>query len=128
MTARTSITVPGLDHGPLPFPIASRKGVLVTTSAIHGVDPATQLFDPDPDRQAQQVFANVATVMAAAGGSLDDITQVLISVSDKAHRGLINDHWVVAFPDANSRPARNTQVRELGGGSLFSVLVTAMLD
>ena len=122
---RRSIEVPGLSHGTQPFPMASRVGPLVTTSAVHGVDPATGELAPDPATQIAQVFANLEAVLAAAGGGLDDVAQVLVTLTDKAHRPLVNDVWVARFPDEASRPARNTQERPLAPGQVCTVLATA---
>jgi enamine deaminase RidA (YjgF/YER057c/UK114 family) len=125
--SRRSIEVPGLGHGTQPFPMASRVGPLLCTSAVHGVDPATGALPADPAAQIAQVFANLDAVLAAAGGTLEDVAQVLVTLVDKAHRPLVNDEWVRRFPDEASRPARNTQERPLAPGQLCTVLATAWL-
>lgn len=124
---RRSIVVEGLDHGGQPFPIATRVGPLVVTSAIHGRDPATGEFAVDPATQIRQVFANVAAVLEAAGGSMDDVASVQVLLGDLGHRGLVNDVWCETFPDPDDRPTRNTAQRDLTDPLVCQVIVTAML-
>lgn len=125
--SRRSIHVPGLDHGTQPFPMASRVGPLLSTSAVHGIDPASGELADDPATQIAQVFANLDAVVRAAGGTLDDVTQVLVTLVDKAHRPLVNEVWLARFPDEGSRPARNTQERALAPGQVCTVLATAWI-
>jgi enamine deaminase RidA (YjgF/YER057c/UK114 family) len=125
MTARRSISVPGLDHGDQPFPIASRIGPFLATSGIHGVDPATGKPEGDAAAQIRQAFANLRAVLAEAGASPDDVAQVLVTLTDREHRKLVNESWVELFPDPASRPARQTSERELPGGSLCMLVAYA---
>ena len=124
---RQIITVPGVAHGNQPFPLAVRIGPLVVSSAIPGKDPETGTVPADPRRQVELLFENVREVMSRAGGSVRDIAQVLVSVSAKEYRELVNEQWVLTFPDADDRPARNTQVRDLGGGMICCAIITAFL-
>lgn len=127
MSRRTAVTVPGLDHGTQPFPIATRVGPLLVTSAIHGRDPATGEFAADPAAQITQVFANVRAVLEAAGGSLDDVAGVQVLLADTALRGVVNDVWCATFPDPTDRPTRNTAQRPLTAPLVCQVVVTAYL-
>ncbi|MGE0170416.1 RidA family protein [Nocardioides sp.] len=120
-----SIEVDGLDHGMQPFPMASRRGPLLCTSAVHGRDPDSGELLEDPSGQVRQVFANLERVLAAGGGTLADVVLVQISVANGDVRPLVNEIWVQLFPDADSRPARNTQVRTLNGGQICTVMATA---
>lgn len=124
---RITIEVPGLDHGSQPFPIATRVGDLLMTSAIHGRDPNTGQLDPDPRTQIRQVFTNVQTVLSAAGSSTDDVVMAQVLLADTAHRGLVNDAWCTVFPDPADRPTRNTAQRALADGVHCQLLVTAVL-
>ncbi|MGE0304356.1 MAG: RidA family protein [Acidimicrobiia bacterium] len=127
-TRRTSIEVPGLGHGGQPFPLASRVGPLLLTSAIHGTDPSTGEMGATADIQIRQAFDNLGAVLAAAGGSLDDVGQVLVTLADRSDRVLVNEVWTALFPDPTSRPARNTTERPLGGGALVALMATAWID
>ena len=123
--SRRSIEVAGLGHGKQPFPLASRVGPLVATSGIHGVDPATGALPGTAEAQVRQAFENLRLILDAAGASPDDVAQVLVTLTDRAHRALVNEHWLALFPDPGSRPARNTSERELPGGSLCQLIAYA---
>ena len=106
MEKRRSIDVAGASHVN-PIPSASRRGPFVS-GAISGTDPATGKVPADLDEQCRLMFENVRRVMAAAGGTPDDIVKMTMWITDRALRPILNKHWVEIFPDANSRPARHT--------------------
>ena len=126
--ARRSVELPGVGHGDQPFPLACRVGPLVVTSGIHGVDPSTGALAADAETQIRQAFANLRGVLEAAGASADDVAQVLVTLTDRAHRAHVNEAWIGLFPDAASRPARNTSERELPGGSLCQLIAYAYIS
>ena len=107
MEKRRSIHVEGVRHVN-PIPSACRRGPFVTTGAISGVDPATGKPSPDLDAQCRQMFENVRRVMAAAGGSPEDIVKMTVWITDRSLRETMNRYWVEMFPDPESRPARHT--------------------
>ena len=123
--ARRSIELPGVDHGEQPFPLASRVGPFVATSGVHGVDPATGQLADGAEAQVRQAFANLRAVLAEAGASPDDVAQVLVTLTDRAHRTVVNEAWLELFPDPASRPARQTSERELPGGTLCMLIAYA---
>lgn len=66
-----------------PYSQAVRAGNTVYLSGQIPLDPATgQMVEGDIAAQARQVFANLAAVAAAAGGSLDDAVRVGIFLAD----------------------------------------------
>ena len=67
-------------------------------------------------------------ILEAAGASAGDVAQVLVTLTDRAHRPLVNDCWVELFPDPGSRPARNTSERDLPGGSLCQLIAYAFVS
>jgi len=107
MEKRRSINVAGASHVN-PIPSASRRGPFVVSGAISGADPETGKVPADLDEQCRLMFENVRRVMAAAGGTPDDIVKMTMWITDQALRPILNKHWVEIFPDANSRPARHT--------------------
>lgn len=109
---RRSIEVDGFSHGQQPIPAASRVGPLVMTGGVYGLDPATGKIPDDVERQAALMFANLARIMAAAGGSMDAIARMTVYVKVPEARVAVNAEWLKAFPDAASRPARHTLVNE----------------
>jgi enamine deaminase RidA (YjgF/YER057c/UK114 family) len=107
MSRRTSIEVKGLEHVN-PIPNASRIGPFVVSGGIFGKDPATGKFPEGIDAQCQQMFANVRTVLEAAGASPEDVIKMSFWLRDMTNRPQVNKYWVEMFPDAHSRPARHT--------------------
>jgi 2-iminobutanoate/2-iminopropanoate deaminase len=106
MGERRSIDVEGLQHkGPLPN--ASRIGPFVATGNIYGRDPGTRAIPPDAEEQVRCMFENLGLILAAAGARLEDVLKVEFAVTTLDIRPLINRHWVEAFPNPASRPARS---------------------
>ncbi|GAB3360418.1 RidA family protein [Modestobacter lapidis] len=113
MTARRSIAVPGLHHGPTPIPLASRVGPLLISSAVLGQDPATGEVPEGVEEQVVLVFANVRRILAAGGADVADVAKLTFLVRDRAARAAIDEQWLGMFPDPDSRPARHTQTADL---------------
>jgi len=107
MEQRRSIDVAGAKHVN-PIPSASRRGPFVASGAISGADPETGKVPDDLDEQCRLMFENVRRVMAAAGGSPDDIVKMTVWITDRTLRPILNKHWIEIFPDPHSRPARHT--------------------
>lgn len=112
MSARRSIEVEGFSHGQQPIPAASRLGPLVMTGGVYGLDPATGTIPDDVAAQARLMFANLAKIMEAAGGSMGSIARMTVYVKVPEARGAVNAEWLRAFPDAGDRPARHTLINE----------------
>ncbi len=125
--ARRSVKVEGLHHGGQPFPIASVVGNLVQTSAIHGMNPGDGSFGSTAEEQVAQAFENVGLVMAAAGGSMDDVAGVEVLMVNDGLREIVNRYWVEMFPDPASRPTRHSAVLPLREPLLVQLKVTGML-
>lgn len=109
---RRSIEVEGFSHGAQPIPAASRVGPLVMTGGVYGLDPETGTLPDDVFDQSRLMFANLARIMTAAGGSLADIARMTVYVKVPQARAAVNDEWLKAFPDPADRPARHTLVNE----------------
>jgi len=111
MGRRQSVHVDGFAHVN-PVPAACRVGNLLVTGAVHGGgtsdDPAD--FPADFGTQCATMFARVAEIVAAAGGSPDDIAKFSVRIADAADRAELNAQWLDRFPDAESRPARQVSV------------------
>lgn len=107
MAKRQSVEVAGVKHLN-PIPAASRKGPFVASGAIGGADPETGTVPDDLDAQCRNMFANVRRLIAAAGGTPDDIIKMTVWIADRSLRPTLNKYWVEMFPDAHSRPARHT--------------------
>lgn len=122
-----AIEVAGLHHGGMPIPAASRRGPLLVSGGISGLDRTTSTLPSSLGEQVGNVFANIAAIVDAAGGSTADIVRLTFTVGDRSARPLINERWVEMFPDPAHRPARHTIARELDGGMLVQAELTAFI-
>ncbi len=108
MTARNSIDIPGLAHGNLPIPTASKVGPLLCSGGIIGMDPTNGKIPEELVEQCRLMFENVATVMKTAGGTPNHIAKMTIWMADRSAREILNAEWLKMFPAPTSRPARHT--------------------
>lgn len=120
-----SISVDGLHHGGIPIPAAARRGPLVMSGGIAGLDRTDGTLPEDLEQQVANVFANIRAIVEAAGGSVDDIVRLNVSVVDKACRPVIDEHWLAMYPDEDARPARQTAQKDLGHGMVIQADFTA---
>ena len=126
MGKRQSIEIPGIRHN-TPIPMAARVGNLLISSPIMGRDPNTHELPPDPERQAENIFKNIRTVMEVGGGTPEDIVRVTVRLKDLAYREPVNKYWLEMFPDEHNRPARHALVDNLRGGMLIQCDIVAVL-
>jgi 2-iminobutanoate/2-iminopropanoate deaminase len=125
MAKRQSITIEGFAHKN-PIPAASRLGNMLMTGIITGMDPATGKVAATLEAQCAFMFQHVRSIMAAAGGSTDDIVKMSVWMADRSNRDVLNAEWIKMFPDAASRPARHTSQASLEGGQLINCDITAV--
>ena len=129
MLERRSIEVKGLGHGGAPFPLASRKGPFVASSAVSGHDALTGELPASVEAQARQAFANVTRVLEAAGAGPADVIKVVVFARDRAVvRAALDVPWDRLFPDPASRPVRHTIEAVLPAGLHLQVEVLAVVD
>jgi 2-iminobutanoate/2-iminopropanoate deaminase len=88
-----------------PFSWAVRAGNLVFTA--HGPVRSDGSIDTGPiEAQARLTFANLARTMVAAGGSLDDVTQVQIQMTDLDSMPIIDsvyrEYFRAPYPNRSS--------------------------
>jgi 2-iminobutanoate/2-iminopropanoate deaminase len=125
MAKRKSIEIAGFAHKN-PIPAASRIGNMLMTGIITGTDPATGKLADTLEAQCANIFHHVRSIMAAAGGSTDDIIKMNVWMADRSKRDVLNAEWVKMFPDPNARPARHTSQTALEGGQLIVCDITAI--
>jgi reactive intermediate/imine deaminase len=90
-----------------PYSQAVRRGSFVFLSGQIPLDPATgALVEGDIAAQTRRVFDNLRAVVAAAGGSFDDIVRVGIYVTDLGDFAAVNA--VMAENFQAPFPARST--------------------
>ena len=89
-----------------------------------GVDPSSrELVDGGIQEQTRQAIDNVATILAAAGSSLDRVAKVSIFLTDFAWLRAMNEVYAVRFPH---RPAKTTvEIARLDKDALIEIDVIA---
>jgi enamine deaminase RidA (YjgF/YER057c/UK114 family) len=123
-----SIEVDGLHHGGMPIPSASRRGPLVASGGISGLDRSTGELADGIEHQLDRLFENIEAVIEAAGGSINDIVKITFSTGDQSTRSLINERWTSMFPVDDRRPARHILARELRAGMLVQADFLAYVE
>jgi 2-iminobutanoate/2-iminopropanoate deaminase len=101
--AREELRVPGLPEPISHYTDAVWAGDLLFISGCVAVDSAGALVPGDVVAQARQVFANIAVVLAAAGGSFADVVKVTVFLVDVEDRPAVNEVRQEVF--GASRPA-----------------------
>ena len=86
-----------------PYSQATRTGNLVFLSGQTPLDPATgNLVEGDIAVQARQAFDNIKAVVAAAGGTMDDIVRVGLYLTDLSQFAAVNavmqEYFTAPFP------------------------------
>lgn len=89
-----------------------------------GVDPSSrELVDGGIQEQTRQAIDNVATILAAAGSSLDRVAKVSIFLTDLAWLRAMNEVYAGRFPQC---PAKTTvEVARLDKDALIEIEVIA---
>ena len=110
-----------------PYSQAVRVGDTVYLSGQIPLDPATgQLVDGDFAAQVERAFANLAAVVKAAGGTLDQVAKLTLFLTDLGQFGTVNEimqrHFRAPYP------ARSTVgVASLPRGAQFEVEAVLVL-
>lgn len=103
-----------------PYSQAVRAGDTVYVSGMIGLDPASGQLAEGVAAQAERVFASLAAIASAAGGSLASAVKLTIYLTDLASFGVVNDAMARAF--RAPFPARATVgVRELPRGAAVEI-------
>ncbi|MDX2193668.1 MAG: RidA family protein [Gemmatimonadales bacterium] len=104
------LTVVSTDAAPKaigPYSQAIVSGDLVFTAGQVALDPATmELVPGDVSAQTEQVFQNLAAVLAAAGTSFPHVLKTTVFLADMADFAAMNAVYAKHFGD--HRPARST--------------------
>lgn len=110
-----------------PYSQAVKVGNMVYLSGQIPLIPETmEMIEGGVVEQAKQVFANLAAVATAAGGSLDDAVKVNISLTDLGDFAQVNE--VMAGVFKQPFPARAcVQVAALPRGAMIEVEVILSL-
>ncbi len=97
------------DHAPShvgPVPQAVEAGGWIHVSALFGADPRERAIPDDPRAEAEQLFDNLAAILAAGDSGLTDVVRVGIVMRDlQRDRPVFNQVWAERFGE--HRPARS---------------------
>ncbi len=89
-----------------PVPQAVEAGGWIYVSALFGADPATHAIPTGARDEAEQVFANLVAILAAAGADLTDVVRVgIVMRALQRDRPVFNQVWAERFGE--HRPARS---------------------
>jgi reactive intermediate/imine deaminase len=119
-----AVTIVNTKNAPAPigpYSQAVRAGDTLYVSGVIALDPATgQLVDAGIAAQAERVFASLAAIASAAGGSLANAVKLTIYLTDLADFAAVNEQMTRAF--RAPFPARATLgVKELPRGAALEV-------
>ena len=111
-----------------PVPQAVEAGGWIYVSALFGADPTTHAIPTDAREEAEQLFANLAAILAAAGVGLTDVVRVgIVMRALQRDRPVFNQVWKERF--GKHRPARSaieaSDFGRQGEKARFMVEVTA---
>lgn len=106
--------------------IGASGGEIVWVSGQVPLTPAGELVADDVAGQTRQCLANVAAVIAAAGGGMGDVVKTTVYMTDLAAFGEMNAVYAEAFGDVP--PARATVgVAALPAGAAVEIEAVAVL-
>ena len=101
-------------------------GDLVFTSGQIGVDAKGQIVEGGIEAQTEQVFRNLATVLEAAGSSVDNIVKATVFLADMNDYNTMNELYKKHFK--GDPPARTTvQVAKLPRDARIEIEAVAVL-
>lgn len=125
--ARRSIYLDSFGHRN-PIPVAAQIGPFLRSGVITGRDPSSGTMPESMAEQCDQVFARIREILAAAGGSPDDILKLTVRLAEFRDRDDLNRCWTAMFPDRENRPARQVIAAVgLDGGALIHADIEAVL-
>jgi 2-iminobutanoate/2-iminopropanoate deaminase len=124
---RRSIEIGDFKHTN-PIPAASRIGNFVMSGVITGKDARTGKLPDTLEGQCAAMFAHVREIIAAAGGTPDNILKMTVWLRDQSNRKALNEEWVKMFPDPANRPARHALPHQGEGAALILCDFTAVIE
>lgn len=125
MAAKVVIRSEGMPKAMGPYSHAVRAGDLLFISGQPGVDPATGEAPADFTGQARQAFANLRTVLRAAGSDLEHVVKTTVFITDATKFVELNALFAEAFP--TDPPTRATPVVALPRDLQISIECIAVM-
>ena len=90
-----------------PYSPGIKAGNFVFTAGQLGVDPATGKLHEGIKAQTKQCLKNIATILEAAGSSMDHVVKTTIFLTDMADFQAMNEVYASFFPN-DPKPVRST--------------------
>jgi 2-iminobutanoate/2-iminopropanoate deaminase len=113
----TPVTAAGLPTPVGPYSPGMAVGNLVFVSGQAGRDPSSGTLAADVEAQTEQALRNIATILKAAGSSLEHVIRCGVFLVDMKEFPKMNDVYARMF--GTHRPARTTvEVSGLPGAGL----------
>jgi len=107
-----------------PYSHAVWAGRYLYLSGQLGVDPETNALVEGVETQARLALANLKTVLASAGLTMDDVVKTTVFLKNMGDFAAINAIYTEAF--GKNKPARScVAVAELPRGGLFEIEAVA---
>jgi len=101
------ITVDKFPKQTLPYSHCIKAGNLLFTAGQVGIDPANgKLKGSSIREQTEQALTNIATILKAAGSSMENIVKTTVFISDLKDFEEMNKVYAKFFP--TNQPARST--------------------
>ena len=111
-----------------PIPAACQLGNILVTGIVNGIDPDKPDAPGTLEDQCRLMFRRVEEIMKAAGGSTGNIVKLNVQMADASDRKAVNVEWTKMFPDAQTRPVRQTLQTVMDRGKLIQCDVMAVMD
>jgi 2-iminobutanoate/2-iminopropanoate deaminase len=124
---RTAVSTDSAPKAIGPYSQAIRAGQLLFISGQIPIDPATgNLIDGDIAAMTHRVFANIKAILAAAGGTLDQVVRTTVFLADMNDFAAMNEVYATYF--SQPAPARSTvQAARLPKDARVEIDVIAVL-
>ena len=104
-------------------------GNLVYSDLLVGRVPDTGEIPADPDRQAEALFGQLTSFVEGAGGTVDNIVNMMVYAMGDEQRAIVNKQWAKMYSDRSNLPARQT-LNVMPSGlqeGLFAAVATALV-
>jgi 2-iminobutanoate/2-iminopropanoate deaminase len=105
-----------------PWSLGVRAGDFVFVAGMRGIDPATNTLVDGVEARVRQAFANMRTIVEAAGGTLGDAVRLVVYVTDMdRHRPVVNKIQEELWGDGPYPPRTIVEVRRLNQDDIVEV-------
>ena len=102
--------------------LGARAGDFVFVAGMRGIDPKTNTLVQGDEARIRQAFANMRTIAASEGASLQDCVRLTVFVTDMGHlRPLVNKVQEELWAGGPYPPRTIVEVSKLNQDDIFEV-------